>query len=160
LDLLPPARHARINLAWSVCLVLGISSGASIGGWLSEYHGWRSIFYVSLPIVAYVGLSVALLLPERKAEQEPSVDFFRFATFSLGVIGLQMLLDRGERLEWFVSGEIWVEAIASAVGFYLFFVHVLTRDEHFLNKALLKDRNFVLSAIMLFAVGFVLLPTL
>src|SRR4051812_21655269 len=50
LDVLPPPRHARISLAWSVCLVLGISSGASIGGWLSEYHGWHSIFYFSLPV--------------------------------------------------------------------------------------------------------------
>jgi DHA2 family multidrug resistance protein len=50
LDVLSPARQARISLAWTVCLVLGIVSGSSIGGWLSEYHGWRSIFYVSLPM--------------------------------------------------------------------------------------------------------------
>lgn len=43
LDVLPPPRHARITLAWTVCVMLGISSGASIGGWLSEYHGWHSI---------------------------------------------------------------------------------------------------------------------
>ena len=42
----------------------------------------------------------------------------------------------------------------------LFIVHILTTDVHFLNKALFKDRNFMLSAIMFFAVGFVLLPTL
>ena len=76
------------------------------------------------------------------------------------MIGLQMLLDRGERLEWFASAEIWVEAVASVLGFYLFIVHVLTTKVHFLNKALFKDRNFVLSTIMFFAVGFVLLPTL
>src|SRR5947209_1416038 len=108
LDLLPSARHARINLAWSVCLVLGISSGASIGGWLSEYHGWRSIFYVSLPITGFILLSVALLLPEKKAEKNPRFDFFGLAAFSVGVIGLQMLLDRGERVEWFDSAESWV----------------------------------------------------
>ena len=160
LDVLPPARHARISLAWSVCFLLGISSGASIGGWLSEYHGWHSIFYFSLPMTGFIFLTVALLLPEKRAEQNPPFDFFGLATFSLGMIGLQMLLDRGERLEWFASTEIWVEAIASVLGFYLFIVHVMTTDVHFLHKALFKDRNFVLSAIMFFAVGFVLLPTL
>lgn len=40
LGVLPPKRHARISLVWTVCLMLGIASGASIGGWLSEYHGW------------------------------------------------------------------------------------------------------------------------
>jgi MFS transporter, DHA2 family, multidrug resistance protein len=71
-----------------------------------------------------------------------------------------MLLDRGERLEWFDSAEIWAEAIASVLGFYLYFVHVLTMEVHFLDKALFRDRNFVLSAIMYFAFGFVLLPTI
>jgi DHA2 family multidrug resistance protein len=160
LDVLPPARHPRISLAWSVCLVLGISTGPSIGGWLSEYHGWPSIFYFSLPIAGFIFLVVALSLPEKKEERNLPFDFFGLATFSLGMIGLQMLLDRGERLEWFDSPEIWIEATASALGFYLFITHVMTTDVHFLNKALFKDRNFVLSAIMFFAVGFVLLPTL
>jgi DHA2 family multidrug resistance protein len=160
LDVLPPARHAGITLAWTLCALLGISSGPSIGGWLSEYHGWRSIFYFSLPMTAFIFLAMALSLPEKRAEYNPRFDFFGLATFSLGMVGLQMLLDRGERLEWFASTEIWTEAIASVLGFYLFIVHVLTTDVHFLNKALFKDRNFVLSAIMLFAVGFVLLPTL
>lgn len=160
LDLLPPDRHARINLVWSVCLVLGISSGASIGGWLSEYHGWRSIFYFSLPIAGFILTSVALFLPEKKAEKNLPFDFFGLAAFSLGMIGLQMLLDRGERVEWFYSTESWVEAGAAALGFYVFVVHVATADFHFINKALLRNRNFVVSAIMFFAVGFVLLPTL
>jgi MFS transporter, DHA2 family, multidrug resistance protein len=160
LDMLPPARHARISLAWSVCLVLGISSGASIGGWLSEYHGWHSIFYFSLPMTGYIFLTVELSLPEKRAEQNPPFDFFGLAMFSLGMIGLQMLLDRGERLEWFASSEIWTEAVASVLGFYLFIVHVITTDAHYLNKALFRDRNFILSTILFFAVGFVLLPTL
>jgi MFS transporter, DHA2 family, multidrug resistance protein len=160
LDVLPPKRHARISLVWTVCLMLGIASGASIGGWLSEYHGWRSTFYISLPMSGIIFLAVGLSLPEKKAEQNPPFDFFGWATFSLGMIGLQMLLDRGERLEWFASAEIWVEAIASVLGFYLYIVHILTAKAHFLNKALFKDRNFVLSTIMFFAFGFILLPTL
>jgi DHA2 family multidrug resistance protein len=83
--------------------MLGIASGASIGGWLSEYHGWRSIFYISLPMSGFIFLAVGLSLPEKKAEQNPPFDFFGLVTFSLGMIGLQMLLERGERLEWFAS---------------------------------------------------------
>jgi DHA2 family multidrug resistance protein len=71
-----------------------------------------------------------------------------------------MLLDRGERLEWFASTEIWVEAVASVMGFYLFIVHVMTTREHFLRTTLFRDRNLVLSTVISFALGFVLLPTL
>lgn len=160
LDLLPPARHGRISLIWTVTLILGIVSGPSIGGWFAEYHGWRSIFYLSVPLAGFAFLVVALSVPEKKAEQNPPFDVFGAATFTLGMIGFQMAFDRGERLEWFASPEIWAEAVASALGFYLFAVHVLTTETHFLNKALFKDRNFVLSTVMFFAVGFVLLPTM
>lgn len=160
LDMLPPSQHARINLVVSVTVLLGLLSGPSIGGWLSEYHGWHSLFYFSLPMTGFIFLSVALSLPEKRAERSPPFDFFGLTTFSVGIIGLQMLLDRGERMEWFNAGEIWVEAVASVLGFYLFLVHVLTADVHFLDKALFRDRNFVLSAIMYFALGFVLLPTI
>jgi len=160
LDILPPPQHARINLVVAVTLIVGILSGPSIGGWLSEYHGWSSMFYLLLPVAGFIFLAVSLSLPEKRAEQNPAFDFFGWTTLSLGMIGLQMLLDRGERMEWFNSAEIWAEAIASVLGFYLYLVHVLTTKVHFLDKALFKDRNLVLSAMMYFAFGFVLLPTI
>jgi DHA2 family multidrug resistance protein len=160
LDILPPSQHARINLVWTVTLMAGILSGPTIGGWLSEYHDWPSMFYLVLPMAGFSFLAVSLSLPEKRAEQNPPFDFFGWATFSFGIIGLQMVLDRGERLEWFNSAEIWAEAIASVLGFYLYLVHVLTMKVHFLDNALFRDRNFVLSAIMYFVFGFVLLPTI
>ena len=159
-DILPPSQRARINLVIAVTLIVGILSGPSIGGWLSEYHDWPSMFYSVLPMAGFIFLAMSLSLPETRAEHNPPFDFFGWTTLSLGMIGLQMLLDRGERLEWFDSAEIWAEAIASVLGFYLYFVHVLTMEVHFLDKALFRDRNFVLSAIMYFAFGFVLLPTI
>ena len=121
LDMLPPSQHARINLVGAVTLLLGLLSGPSIGGWLSEYHGWPSMFYVGLPVAGFIFLVMGLWLPEKRAGQNPAFDFFGLTTFMFGVIGLQMLLDRGERLEWFNSAEIWAEAAISVLGFYLFF---------------------------------------
>lgn len=160
LDELPPLRHGRIGMVWSVTSLLGILSGPGIGGWLSEYCGWHALFWFSLPMVAFILPAMGLYLPEKKFAKGPPFDFFGLLTFTLGVAGLQMLLDRGERLEWFASTEIRVEAVVSALGFYLYIVHALTRREHFLSKALFRDRNFGLSAIIFFAFGFVLLPTL
>lgn len=160
LDVLPPARQAQINLAAAATSLLGISTGPAIGGCLSEYYGWPSIFYVSLPVAGFIFLVIALSRPDKRPERNAPFDFFGLATISLGMTALQMLLDRGERLEWFASVEIWAEAIAAALGFYLFLVHVLTAELHFLDKALFKDRNFFLSTVMFFALGFVLLPTL
>ena len=110
LDILPPSRHARISQVTGVTLLLGLLSGPTIGGWLSEYHGWRSMFYISLPVAGFIFLAMTLSLPEKQAEQTPPFDFFGLTTFLFGMVGLQMMLDRGERMEWFNSAEIWAEA--------------------------------------------------
>lgn len=160
LDILPLSRHVRVGQTVTVTVLLGLLSGPSIGGWLSEYHGWRSLFYLNLPVAAFIFLAMALSLREKSAAQPPSFDFFGLTTFMVGIIGLQMMLDRGERMEWFNSVEICAEAAAALLGFYLYLVHILTTKMHFLNKALFRDRNFVLSTIMYSAFGFVLLPTI
>lgn len=160
METLPPARRAKFGSVFTAIVLFGIASAPSIGGWLCEHYGWRSMFYISLPLSAFILLVVTLSLAEKKAEKRPPFDFFGVGTFTLGMIGLQMLLDRGERLDWFASPEIWLEAVAAAVGLYLFVVHVLTAKVHFLNKSLFRDRNFVLSTIIFFALGFVLLPTM
>ncbi|HTJ64617.1 MAG TPA: MFS transporter [Alphaproteobacteria bacterium] len=160
LEVQPPARHPWAALASTVGLMAGLSSGPAIGGWLNEQNAWQAIFYLSLPAAAFIFLVMELWLPEEKAEKNPQFDFFGLAAFSFCMIGLQTLLDRGERMEWFNSAESWVEAAVSVLGFCLLVHHIRTAKAHFIDKALFKDRNFVLSSVMYFVFGFVLLPTL
>lgn len=160
LDELPPLRHGHIGPTWSVTAMLGVVSGPAVGGWLSEYHGWHALFYASVPVTTLIALIVAFCLRERRAHRCPPFDFFGFAVFSIGIAGVQMMLDRGERLEWFASPEICVEAAAAVLGFYLYLVHVLTRKDHYLDTSVFRDRNFSVSTVLYFVFGFVLLPTL
>ena len=82
LDILPPLRHARINTVAAVTVLIGLLSGPSIGGWLSEYHDWRSMFYLGLPMTGFIFLAMALSLPETRTGQSPPFDFFGLTTFS------------------------------------------------------------------------------
>ncbi|WP_192564742.1 MFS transporter [Pseudomonas gozinkensis] len=160
LETLPAEKRPAFGPKWTALVLFGIVSGPSIGGVICEYFDWRPMFYLSLPLTGYILMVVTLLLAEKKADPRPTFDFFGFASFTVGMIGLQMLLDRGERLDWFDSPEIWIEALACALGLYLFVVHALTRKIHFLSKGLFGDRNFMLSTVMFFALGFVLLSTM
>lgn len=160
METLAPEKRMKFGATWTAIVLMGIVSGPSIGGWIAEHYDWRPIFFVSLPLSTYIFLVVAPLLTEKKAAKAPAFDFFGFGTFTLALISLQMLLDRGERMDWFDSPEIWIEALAGGLGLYLFLMHVLTKQAHFLNKSLFRDRNFVLSTIIFFAVGFVLLSTM
>ncbi|WP_160109414.1 DHA2 family efflux MFS transporter permease subunit [Pseudomonas izuensis] len=160
LETLAPEKRMKFGVTLTAAVLLGIATGPAIGGWIAEHFDWRPIFYISLPLSAYIFMVIALLLAEKKADKAPTYDFFGFTSFTVAMISLQMLLDRGERMDWFDSPEIWIEALACGLGLYLFLVHVMTRNVHFFNKSLLRDRNYVLSTLIFFAIGFVLLSTM
>jgi DHA2 family multidrug resistance protein len=66
---------------------------------------------------------------------------------------MQVLLDRGEELDWFGSGEIVVEAIIAASAFYLFLVHTFTAREPFVRLSLFRDLNFTAGVLFIAIVG-------
>ncbi len=66
---------------------------------------------------------------------------------------MQIMLDRGEELDWFSSGEIMVEAIITVVAFYLFLVHTFTAKQPFVKPSLFKDRNFAAGVLFVSIVG-------
>jgi MFS transporter, DHA2 family, multidrug resistance protein len=87
-------------------------------------------------------------------------DFFGFATLSLAIGALQIMLDRGQLQDWFSSTEICVEAALAAVAFYLFMVHTLTARTSFVSPGMFRDRNFDVGCIAIFTFGVVLFATL
>src|SRR5271167_1309028 len=66
---------------------------------------------------------------------------------------MQVLLDRGEELDWFSSGEIVAEAIMAASAFYLFLVHTFTAREPFVRLSLFRDANFTAGILFIAIVG-------
>ncbi|SJZ38017.1 MFS transporter, DHA2 family, multidrug resistance protein [Enhydrobacter aerosaccus] len=159
-DINPPRNYGRAMSIWGVGVTMGPILGPALGGWLTDNYSWRWVFYINLPIgvLAFVGL--LLTLPESRQTRSSGFDFFGFATLSLGVAALQLMLDRGQLLDWFSSTEIMIEAAASGLGFYLFIVHMFTTDHPFVDPALFKDRNFLASNVFIFLVGIVLFATL
>ncbi len=85
---------------------------------------------------------------------------FGFATLSLGIGALQMMLDRGELKDWFSSTEIQIEAFIAAIGLFLFIAHTATAENTFISRGLFKDRNFVVGNIFIGMIGVVLFATL
>src|ERR1700746_858184 len=147
--------------------ILGPICGPVLGGWLTYDYNWRWVFYINLPVGVVAALGAAIFMRETRHAHREAFDFFGFATLSLAIGALQMLLDRGELKDWFGSTEIWVEGTIAGLAFYLFVVHTATAtDRSFLNRELLKDANCVVGTILMFLIAvplfgtMVLLPTM
>ncbi len=160
LDINPPARHARAMAVWVMGVTLGPIIGPALGGWLTEDYNWRWVFYINVPFGILALLGILSFLPEAPTAKS-RFDFFGFTSLSLAIAALQIMLDRGQLMDWFSSTEIRIEATVAAVAFYLFVVHMLTTGrQRFISPALFKDRNFLTGNFFIFIVGVVLFATL
>jgi DHA2 family multidrug resistance protein len=92
-------------------------------------------------------------LPETARNVSTKLDWFGFGTLSLTIAAMQVMLDRGEELDWFGSGEIVTEAIIASSAFYLFIVHTFTTREPFVRPSLFRDRNFTAGVLFISIVG-------
>nr|WP_298726507.1 DHA2 family efflux MFS transporter permease subunit [uncultured Steroidobacter sp.] len=159
LDLYPKEQHGRATAMWAMGVTLGPILGPALGGWLTETHSWRWVFLINVPFGVLAMLSSSKFMHETPRRKTP-FDFFGFAMLSTAIGSLQLMLDRGQLLDWFSSTEIVVEAAVAAVAFYLFLVHILTSRQPFLSPSLFRDRNFALGSVFIFLIGIVLLATL
>jgi DHA2 family multidrug resistance protein len=141
--------------------MLGPIIGPALGGWLTDHYSWRWVFYINLPIGVIAALGILVFIRETRHAHREAFDLFGFATLSIGVGALQLLLDRGQLKDWFHSREIWVEATVAGICFYLFIVHTATAAERsFLNRELLRNPNFLAGTALMFFIGLVLNGTL
>jgi MFS transporter, DHA2 family, multidrug resistance protein len=159
LDINPPERHARAMAVWVLAVVVGPAVGPVLGGWLTDDYSWRWVFFINVPfgVLSVLGLLSSL---RESATRPGRFDLFGFATLSLAIGALQVMLDRGQLQDWFSSTEICVEAALAAVAFYLFMVHTLTARNSFVSPGLFSDRNFDVGCLAIFTFGVVLFATL
>ena len=158
LDTYPPEQHTRVMGWWGVGSVFGPVIGPALGGYLTEYADWRWIFFINLPFGLLALVGVIAFLPETKRESGKKLDWFGFLMLALGIGALQMMLDRGERHDWFESAEIMIEGGLAALGLYLFAAHSLTTRHPFLDPRLLAVRSFALGLAFVFLYGLLTLP--
>lgn len=160
LDTYPPEEHAKAMALWGTGSVFGSVIGPTIGGFVTENMSWRYIFYINVPFGLIALLGALAFLPETRRDPQRRLDWFGFVSLAVGIGSFQMMLDRGQRLDWFESPEILTEAALACLGFYLFNVHCLTARAPFLDPRLFFQRKFFLSLVFVSFYGFLTLPTM
>jgi len=160
LDTYPKEKHGSAMALWGMGVMVGPILGPTLGGYLTEYYSWRFAFYINLPVGILALLGIAAFVPEAKGVEKRGFDFFGFALLSIAIGALQLMLDRGNALDWFDSTEVVLEAATAALAAYLFLTHMFTAEKPFIEPGLFADRNFVAGIMLMFTVGVLLLATM
>jgi DHA2 family multidrug resistance protein len=156
LDVNPPENAARAMTIFSAGGLIGPVMGPVLGGWLTDNFNWRWVFLINVPFGILCVIVLMRFLP-RSEKTKRRFDLFGFASFALALGALQMMLDRGNQLEWFESWEVCIE-IGLVVGAgWMFVVHLCTDREPMFERAMFADRNFVASVLFSLLIGVVII---
>jgi DHA2 family multidrug resistance protein len=149
LDAYPRERHGMAMAWFNVGMLVGLIVGPILGGYITEYYTWRYVFFINLPTGIVAFTMISLFVRETKMAPRP-FDFTGFFALATALISLQLMLDRGERLDWFSSTEIIIEAGVAVSALYVFVIHITTARTPFVDPALFKNRNFAIGMVYIF----------
>ena len=166
LDVFPSRKHSFATAVWGMGVVFGPVIGPTVGGYVSEAYDWRWVFYIIGPFSVLAFFGSWLYIRDNRFDPKSRLDWTGFISLSIALAALQLLLDRGNRLDWFDSTEILIEAAVALICFHIFVSHILTSPNPYLNPRLMQDRNYALGVILVFLYGMlnftpmVLFPTM
>jgi len=153
MDSFPRQMQQKAMAIFGMSVVVGPIIGPTLGGYLAEAYNWRWAFYMLLPAGSLAFLGLFLVLREGGRQTGVRLDWIGFLALSAAVVSLQLMLDRGQRQDWFNSPEIIIEACLAVAAFYVFVVHSVTSEAPFLNLKLLADRNYSLGLVLVTIYG-------
>lgn len=158
LDAYPKEKHGQALALWSMGVMVGPVMGPVIGGWLTDSFNWRWVFYVNVPFGLLALFGAAVFLPDAEDERR-RFDMFGFTTLAIGVMALQLMLDRGQQLDWLASWEVRIEAGIVLGSLWMFGVHLALGSETILDRRMMRDRNVMVGFAFVTLIGALMIST-
>jgi len=158
----PKNKQGIAMAVYGMGVVVAPIIGPTLGGWITDNYSWRWIFLINIPVGMLSLLMTFLLifdppyLVRRSFRTGLKIDYIGLGLLSVGLGFLQVVLDKGQREDWFESNFIvWCSLLAVA-GLIGALVWELTRKDPIVDLRMLKERNFFLATLTMFMLGFVL----
>jgi DHA2 family multidrug resistance protein len=157
----PKERRGMAMAVYGMGVVVAPIIGPTLGGWITDDYSWHWIFFINIPIGIFALAMTSLIIVDpvylvRKNLREIKIDYIGLGLLSVGLGFLQVVLDKGQRADWFGSNFIIYCSILAAAGLLGAFWWELTCDEPVVDLRMLKDRNYLLATVTMFMLGFVL----
>ena len=138
----PAEQRGRALGALATFTYLGLTAGPALGGWLAQAFGWRSVFYINVPIGIFgIVLGVRAIDDDRPHGKAERFDMLGAALFTAGLVALLIALDQGHAWGW--TALLTLSLAAMAVALLAAFVIVEQRRANpMLDLSLFRNRVF------------------
>jgi DHA2 family multidrug resistance protein len=158
----PKKKQGMAMAVYGMGVVLAPIIGPTLGGWITDDYSWRWIFLINIPVgLLSLALTAILIFDppylERKSLRTGlRIDYIGLGLIATGLGFLEVMLDDGQRKDWFGSNLIVVSAVIACVCLVGVVFWELHSKDPVVNFRLLKNRNFGLATFTMFLLGFVL----
>ena len=154
-EIFPIHQRGMAMAVWGVGFILGPILGPTVGGYLADEWSWRWIFYINLPVGILGFVLASACLFDSPFQRKPGrIDGWGLGLMVVGFGCLQLVLDRGEREEWFDSSMIVAMAVVAVCALVGFLIRELTAHDPILDLSVFTDRNFATGAALISVIGF------
>jgi len=154
-EVFPFHQRGLAMAVWGVGFILGPILGPTVGGYLADEWSWRWIFYINLPVGVLGFVLASAFLFDSPFQRKPGrIDWWGLGLMIIGFGCLQLVLDRGEREEWFASSTISAMSIIAVCALVAFLIRELTAEDPILDLSVFTDRNFATGATLISIIGF------
>lgn len=153
LESFPPREHGIAMAAFGMGVVMAPILGPVLGGWITDNWSWRWVFYINLP-AGILAVSMAALFihdPGYIRRRQLKIDKWGLLLLTVGLGCLQIVLDKGEREDWFNSNLIVTLSVLSFVALVGFVIVELKTENPVVNLRVFKDRSFATGNVIMFA---------
>ena len=162
LETFPQRKHGQAMAAFGIGILLAPILGPTLGGWITDNYSWRWIFYLNLPVGAFslVMMSRFVVDPPYIRRTRSRIDMWGIGFLALGFGCLQIVLDTGERKDWFASNYIRLYATLCVIGLVGMVIRELKTRDPVVDLRALKNRSFATGVFLISMLGFVLYGSL
>lgn len=163
-DTFPPRQRGMAFAVYGMAVVLAPAIGPTLGGWITDNFSWRWIFFINIPVgIISLFLTSRLITdpPYMKREKQKTfrIDYIGLSLLAIGLGGLQIVLDKGERDDWFGSHFILLLTIVCIAALIGVVVWEWMHKHPIIDLHLFKDRSFGIGVLLMFMVGFALMSS-
>ena len=159
IDAFPPEKRGAVFGITGLTMIVAPILGPTLGGLITDSFSWRWIFFMNVPvgIIAFMLVNRMVVDPEHaKAKGLLSIDYIGLGFVVLGLGALQLMLDKGQQLDWFSNNIIVALAVLSMGGIVSAVVWMMRQKDPAIDFRLLAKPSFGLSCMMIFFMGFAL----
>src|SRR6202521_3332758 len=161
-DTFAPAKRGMAFAVYGIAVVMAPAIGPTLGGWITDNFTWRWIFFINIPVGIISLLLTSRLIQDppflkRRKLSETKIDYIGLGFVALGLGALQIVLDKGQRDDWFESHFIVVLSLIAAASLVFVIVWEWRHKDPIIDLHLFRDRTFAVSNLLMFMLGFALL---